>query len=137
MTGGFFFFLEERMDKKSGMIVLGHGSRRREVGEAFTAMVDRIAGRIPETPVLPAFFSLGEPTLAHQVGVLAARGCSRVVIMQYFLYNGVHIEQDIPAMVEELRLEYPGIEFVVQPTLQDDPAMERLVADRLLASGQS
>lgn len=125
------------MESKTGMIVLGHGSRRREVGEAFTAMVGRIAGRIPEATVLPAFFSLGEPTLADQVAVLAAQGCTRIVIMQYFLYNGVHIEQDIPAMVEKLRLEYPDLAFVVQPTLQDDPAMERLVADRLLASGQA
>ena len=123
--------------EKTGMIVLGHGSRRREVGEAFTAMVGRIAGRIPAAPVLPAFFSLGEPTLARQVGELAGQGCTRIVIMQYFLYNGVHIEQDIPAMVEELRREYPGLTFVVQPTLQDDPAMEGLVADRLLASGRS
>jgi sirohydrochlorin cobaltochelatase len=67
------------------------------------------------------------------VGVLAGQGCTRIVIMQYFLYNGVHIEQDIPAMVGELRREYPGLEFVVQPTLQDDPAMEALVVDRLQA----
>ena len=118
----------------TGMIVLGHGSRRREVGEAFTAMVERVARRMPGMTVLPAFFSLGEPTLAEQVRRLAAAGCSRIVIMQYFLYNGVHIEQDIPEMIAELRREMPGLEFVVQPTLQDDPAMETLIADRLLAA---
>ena len=118
----------------TGMIVLGHGSRRREVGEAFTAMVERVARRMPGMTVLPAFFSLGEPTLADQVRRLAADGCSRIVIMQYFLYNGVHIEQDIPEMIAELRREMPGLRFVVQPTLQDDPAMERLIADRLLAA---
>ena len=118
----------------TGMIVLGHGSRRREVGEAFTAMVERVARRMPGMTVLPAFFSLGEPTLADQVRRLAAGGCSRIVIMQYFLYNGVHIEQDIPEMIAELRREMPGLQFVVQPTLQDDPAMEMLIADRLLAA---
>ena len=118
----------------TGMIVLGHGSRRREVGEAFTAMVGRVARRLPGMTVLPAFFSLGEPTLADQVRRLASDGCSRIVIMQYFLYNGVHIEQDIPEMIAELRREMPGLQFVVQPTLQDDPAMETLIADRLLAA---
>ena len=116
---------------KTGMIVLGHGSRRREVGEAFTAMVGRVARRVDGATVLPAFFSLGEPTLADQVGVLAGEGCSRIVIMQYFLYNGVHIEQDIPAMIADLRGTHPGLEFVVLPTLENDPAMERLVAERL------
>jgi len=118
----------------TGMIVLGHGSRRREVGAAFVAMVGRVAERMPFVRVLPAFFSLGEPTLADQVGVLADAGCSHIVIMQYFLYNGVHIEQDIPAMVEELQRKYPGVEFELQPTLQDDLAMERLIEARLRGS---
>ena len=118
----------------TGMIVLGHGSRRREVGEAFTAMVGRVAGQLPGMTVLPAFFSLGEPTLADQVRRLASGGCSRIVIMQYFLYNGVHIEQDIPAMVAELQRKYPGVEFELQPTLQDDLAMERLIEARLRGS---
>ncbi|NCD24488.1 MAG: hypothetical protein EOL86_02670 [Deltaproteobacteria bacterium] len=119
---------------KTGMIVLGHGSRRREVGRSFEAMVGRVAAMVPGATVLPAFFSLGEPTLAHQVGVLVGQDCARIVVMQYFLYNGVHIEQDIPSMIAELRGAYPGVEFVVLPTLENDPAMERLVAERLLGA---
>jgi len=120
---------------KTGMIVLGHGSRRAEVALQFTAMVGRVASRIAGVQVLPAFFSLGEPTLADQVRELVVRGCTRIVVMQYFLYNGVHIEQDIPQMISALREEFPGVEFVIQPTLQDDPALERLLVDRLLADG--
>lgn len=119
---------------KTGMIVLGHGSRRKEVGLTFQKMVTRVANMLPGRPVLPAFFSLGQPTLADQVRALADQGCARIVVMQYFLYNGVHIEQDIPAMVEELRQSYPDLEFVLLPTLENDPAMERLVADRLLGA---
>ncbi len=118
---------------KTGMIVLGHGSRRAEVALRFTAMVARVAERVATAAVLPAFFSLGEPTLADQVRVLAADDCRRIVVMQYFLYNGVHIEQDIPDMIAELQREFPEVEFVLQPTLQDDPALEQLIVDRLSA----
>jgi sirohydrochlorin cobaltochelatase len=121
--------------KKTGMIVLGHGSRRPEVALQFTAMVGRVADRVRDAVVLPAFFSLGEPTLADQVRVLAADGCQRIVVMQYFLYNGVHIEHDIPEMIAALQGEFPDVEFVLQSTLQDDPALERLIVDRLLADG--
>lgn len=116
---------------KTGMIVLGHGSRRQEVGAAFSEMVGRVGKRMPGRIVVPAFFSLGEPTLVQQVRTLVNGGCTRIVVMQYFLYNGVHIEQDIPAMVGELQSEFQDITFVVQPTLQDDPAMEQLIVDRL------
>jgi sirohydrochlorin cobaltochelatase len=114
------------------MIVLGHGSRRKEVASSFTAMVERVARQIEHGPVLPAFFSLGEPTLADQVRVLASQGCTRIVVMQYFLYNGVHIEQDIPEMITGLRHEFPQVRFTLQPTLENDPALERLIVDRLL-----
>lgn len=117
--------------EKTGMIVLGHGSRRREVGETFEAMVGRVARRIPDTEVLPAFFSLGVPTLADQVRALAARDCTTIIIMQYFLYDGVHIAHDIPQMLSELKAELPHLVFVLQPTLQDDPAMEDLLVARL------
>jgi sirohydrochlorin cobaltochelatase len=117
------------------MIVLGHGSRRMEVAQRFTAMVGRVADQIRDAEVLAAFFSLGEPTLADQVRTLAAQGCRRIVVMQYFLYNGVHIEQDIPEMIAALQEEFPQVEFVLQSTLQDDPALERLIVHRLLADG--
>lgn len=117
-----------------GMIVLGHGSRRTEVGTAFEALVARVARNIPGYPVVPAFFSLGAPTLKDQVRLLVGDGRTRIVILQYFLYNGVHIEHDIPAMIAELRQEFPFVTFEVQSTLQDDPAMERLLVDRLVAA---
>lgn len=117
---------------KTGMIVLGHGSRRSKVTSAFKAMVSRVAAMIPNTLVLPAFFSLSAPTLKEQVQVLATAGCARIVIMQYFLCNGVHIDQDIPAEITLLRQEYPQVRFVVLPTLEGDPALEQLLVNRLL-----
>lgn len=122
---------------KTGMIVLGHGSRRREVAQRFTAMIGRVADRIGDAVVLPAFFSLGEPTLGDQVRALVAQGCRRIVVMQYFLYNGVHIEQDIPEMIAGLHGEFPEVEFVIQPTLEDDPALEQLIVHRLLGDGNA
>lgn len=119
---------------KLGMIVLGHGSRRAEVGTAFESLVARVGAGIADYPVLPAFFSLGSPTLADQVRQLVGSGCTRILILQYFLYNGTHIEQDIPAMVTDLRKEFPAVRFDVLPTLQDDPALERLLINRLMAA---
>lgn len=117
--------------KKTGMIVLGHGSRRREAARQFEEMVRRVAGSLPQVVVVPAFFSLGQPDLPTQVQILESHGCGRIVIMPYFLYNGVHIEKDIPALLAELERRYPHLDFVLQPTLENDPAMERLVLERL------
>lgn len=119
--------------KKTGMIVLGHGSRRREVAHRFEEMVRRVAAHLPQVVVLPAFFSLGQPDLPTQVRALDEKACVRIVIMPYFLYNGVHMEKDIPALLTELEQTYPHMDFVLQPTLENDPAMERLILERLQA----
>ncbi|HKK32455.1 MAG TPA: CbiX/SirB N-terminal domain-containing protein [Desulfomicrobiaceae bacterium] len=116
---------------ETGIIILGHGSRKREVGDTFNALVRRIAKRTPGAAVVPAFFSLGTPTLSDQVGVLVDRGAERVVIMPYFLYNGVHVETDIPALVGRLEHKYPQVRFKVLPTLENDPELENLLVDRV------
>lgn len=116
---------------QTGMIVLGHGSRRGEVGASFKAMVERIAKRLGAGPVLPAFFSLSKPTLSEQITFLIKQGCTRIVVMQFFLCNGVHIEKDIPEEIQAWQQRYPHVDFILLPTLEGDPALEQLVAKRL------
>ena len=127
------FFAGESKMMKTGMIVLGHGCRRPQVARDFEGMVERIAALVSGALVLPAFFSLGEPTLPQQCKVLVDQGCTRIVVMPFFLFNGVHVEQDIPALVNDLQNQYMGVSFVVLSTLAGDPALEQLVAQRLLA----
>lgn len=116
---------------ETGIIILGHGSRRPEVGESFRILVDRIRERVSDAAVVPAFFSLGTPTLSGQVGELVEGGATRIVIMPYFLYNGVHVETDIPALVARLEQKFPHVRFTVLPTLENDPGLEDLLVGRV------
>jgi len=122
---------------ETGIIILGHGSRRKEVGHSFRVLVDRIAKRVPGAGVVPAFFSLGTPTLEQQVDLLLGRGVTRIVIMPYFLYNGVHVEKDIPALVAGLKREHPDVRFSVLGTLENDPGLEDLLVDRVASFGEN
>lgn len=120
---------------KTGIVILGHGSRKKTVGDSFRILVDRIAGRTPGAMVVPAFFSLGTPTLDEQVAVLVDEGASMIVIMPYFLYNGVHVEVDIPALVSRLENKYAHVRFKVLPTLENDPGLEDLLVNRVAPFG--
>ena len=120
---------------KTGIVILGHGSRKKTVGDSFRILVDRIAGRTPGAMVVPAFFSLGTPTLDEQVAVLVDEGASMIVIMPYFLYNGVHVEVDIPALVSRLEHKYSHVRFKVLPTLENDPGLEDLLVNRVAPFG--
>ncbi len=54
--------------------------------------------------------------------------------MPYFLYSGQHVTHDIPALLDECRRQFPGVAFDVLPTLENDPAIEDLVLERLTAA---
>lgn len=117
---------------RTGILVLSHGSTRPETNRGFVALVDRVAARLGNQDVLPAFFSLASPTIADQVAVLVARGHKRIVLMPYFLYSGMHVTHDIPELLDACRQQHPGVELTLLPSLEDDPAVEEVVADRLL-----
>jgi precorrin-8X/cobalt-precorrin-8 methylmutase len=113
------------------ILVVSHGCRRPEVNQRFIALVERIASRLGDVEVLPALFSHGPPSIFDQVAVLAARGQRRIVLMPYFLYSGRHITVDIPPLLDECRQKFPQVELEMLPTLENEPAVEDVVVERL------
>ncbi len=95
-------------------------------------MVDRIAARLGMSQVLPAFFALVRPNIQDQVAELASRSVHRVVIMPYFLFQGQHVNIDIPNILSQCRECFPHVTLELMPTLENDPAVESVVVERLL-----
>jgi len=53
------------------------------------------------------------------------------LLMPYFLYSGQHVTVDIPALLDECRRRSPQVALELLPTLENDPALEDLVVERL------
>ncbi len=120
------------MNDTCGIIILGHGTRRKEAGETFFALVDKVALRISHARVVPACFSCGTPSLPEQARQLAGAGCTTIIIFPYFLLSGKHIAEELPGFVEDLIKEFPHIGFELLATMEDEPLLEELVVTRLL-----
>ena len=114
-----------------GILVVGHGSPRREANDGFIALVGRIAGRLGGVTVLPTFFSIARPSIEDRVAELASQGVRRVVLLPYFLYSGQHVTGDIPELLAKCRREHPQLDISVLPTLENEPLLEDLLVDRL------
>lgn len=113
------------------ILMVAHGSPRQQVNEGFTAMVNRIAARIGAR-ILPTFFSLANPDIAQQIARLAGEGVRRILLMPYFLYYGQHVAKDIPALLDQCRKKFPEVAIEILPSLEGEPALEDIVADRLM-----
>ncbi len=117
--------------KKPGVLLVSHGSPREEANAGFCQMVANIAARADGLIIKPTFFSIARPSIEDRIAELAEEGVNHVYVVPYFLFNGQHVRVDIPAQIELCMQKHPGIKIDVMPTLQNEPAMEEIMLDRL------
>ena len=115
---------------KTGLVVFAHGSRVEAANEAVRAVASALARAGPFEKVEAAFLELGRPDLAGAVQRLAADGARRVLIIPYFLTLGIHLERDLPAIVDAIAKSHEGVAIRVTSPLDGHPALVRILEDR-------
>jgi sirohydrochlorin ferrochelatase len=114
----------------TGIVVFAHGSRVESANEAVRAVATRLARAGPYDRVEAAFLELGVPDLEGAVVQLAQKGATRIVVIPYFLTLGMHLERDLPAIVDRIRTHQPNLEIVTAPPLDGHPALLEILLDR-------
>ena len=115
----------------TGIIVFAHGSRIESANQAVRGVVAAmLRPHGPYEHVEAAFLELGEPDLAGAATRLAGAGVGRILVIPYFLTLGLHMERDLPRLVEETASRFPGVEFLVSPPLDGHPALAQILIDR-------
>ncbi|MCL0058127.1 precorrin-8X methylmutase [Dehalococcoidia bacterium] len=119
--------------KKTGAIILAHGSRNgREVSEILGEISRKVKECLPSHMKLVwAAMQFNHPNLEEAINILVREGVERVVIMPYFLFEGIHVTKDIPDLVNDIKQTYPEVEFVLAKTLGVDEPLIDLVVRRI------
>ena len=119
--------------QRTAVVILGHGSRAPEAA----GLLDWVAGRLAadvRLPVMAASLQFNQPTLADCCRQLVAGGARRIVIAPYFLFEGNHMQRDIPGELAGLRAELDGVELVLAAPLgADERLLESLLGRRKLS----
>jgi sirohydrochlorin ferrochelatase len=113
----------------TGYIVFAHGSSIESANEAVRKVAADMARRGALDPVEAAFLEGGQPDLAGALNAMADR-VSRVIVVPYFLTLGLHLQRDLPRLIDEVRRAHPGVEILVTPPLDEHPAMVDALLDR-------
>jgi sirohydrochlorin ferrochelatase len=122
------------MTAGAGYIVFAHGSSVESANEAVRSVAVDMARRGELDHVIAAFLEGGRPDLKTAVRELAGRpGITRVVVVPYFLTLGLHLQRDLPRLVEEARRANPGLDIEVTAPLDGHPAMAEALVDRVRA----
>ena len=114
----------------TGYVVFAHGSSVEPANQAVRNAAAEMSRRGGYKTVEAAFLGGGRPDLKEAVQALAAGGIARIVVIPYFLTLGLHLERDLPVLIEELRLTHPLLEITVTPPLDAHPALIDVLLDR-------
>src|SRR6266404_6130274 len=106
-----------RDEVKSGVLVVGHGSRRQEANEDVREAARRIAERGGFPLVEAAFLEIEHPDIGEGFARLVQRGAREITVHPYFLSPGRHTRGDIPVEVEQAAKLHSGINYRITEPL--------------------
>jgi sirohydrochlorin ferrochelatase len=120
-----------------GIIVFAHGSRVESANDAVRNVAAELAraGGFPH--VEAAFLELGKPDLAGAAGRLAAAGVDSIAVIPYFLTLGLHMERDLPPLIENISNTYNGLQIAVTEPLDGHPGLVQALLDRAMSALRS
>ena len=113
----------------TGYVVFAHGSSVESANEAVRTVAAEMARRGGLETVEAAFLEGGKPDLAGALEAMAGK-VTRVIVVPYFLTLGLHLQRDLPRLIEQVKRAHPGLTIEVTPPLDQHPAMVDALLDR-------
>ncbi|HEX3016141.1 MAG TPA: CbiX/SirB N-terminal domain-containing protein [Desulfobacteria bacterium] len=115
---------------KSMIVVLGHGSRAAEHNQGLMQVVEMVRSKT-DLPVTAAFMENCRPNVDTVIRGAAAEGYQRFIVMPLFLFRGIHVQQDVPKEIVDIKRDLPELEVIFTGHLGPDPKIAEIVWDRV------
>lgn len=119
----------------TALLAVAHGSPDPRAEPVLEALVARVRAERPGLVARLAHLGHTDPDVRTAARSLAANGVRRIVVVPLLLTAAYHARADLPALLDGLRIELPGIEFVQTPVLGPHPLLFSLLRRRLAESG--
>ena len=114
-----------------GIIIVDHGSKVAAANERLERLCEGYATtRAPKHWVVrPAHMELASPSIGEAFDALVEAGCATIVCHPFFLSQGRHVREDVPALLDEAGARHPTVTYSLTPPLGEAPALLDLVHD--------
>ncbi|PIN21827.1 hypothetical protein CDL12_05460 [Handroanthus impetiginosus] len=130
-NGGGFRKELQNVGESDGVIIVDHGSRRRESNLMLNEFVVMFREKTKYPIVEPAHMELAEPSIKDAFDSCVQQGALRVIVSPFFLFPGRHWHQDIPSLTAEAAKQHPGVSYVITAPLGLHELLVDVVNDRI------
>lgn len=116
------------MDK--GLLLVGHGSRSLDAQDTFEKIVEMVREKSEYALVEGAHMEICKPDIPTVVKGMVEKNTKEILIVPYFLYEGIHIKEDIPQIINKLAEDYKNVEFKLGRPIGAEPLLVDIILDR-------
>lgn len=113
------------------ILILAHGSRETKTLETLQKITDMTKAQLPGVMIETAYMEFSNINLEKGLDMLIEKGADDITVVPYFLFEGVHIREDIPEEIKEYIGKHPGVKVNLGNTLGADQRLADILADRI------
>ncbi len=116
---------------ETGIILLGHGSRSKDAQLVVNDLVVQIKRTGLFDFVTGAMLQFNKPDLAVAMSEVVSMGVKKIIVVPLFIFKGIHMQEDIPEILEQERKKYPMIEIQLANNIGSDDRLTDILIDRI------
>lgn len=113
------------------VILLGHGSRVKNAGRSMEMVATMLKEKYGYSIVETCHMSRLGPHFPEAFDKCLANGARHILLIPYFLHEGVHMKMDIPGMMQACVAKHPEVRLVMGKHLGFDTLLADLVQKRI------
>jgi sirohydrochlorin ferrochelatase len=115
----------------SAVLLIAHGSRRREANDDLMRLAELLRPRWVDGPVEIAYLELAEPTIPQGLEACVRQGATEIRMSPYFLSEGAHVTEDLTRFRDEFASAHPEVRVLLCPPLGLHPLIVEVVLQRI------
>jgi len=129
--------VSQRHGAGDAIVIFAHGAKDPQWARPMQRIQGAVRRLLPGTPVELAFLERMAPTLEAAVGDLARQGARRITVVPLFLAPGGHVKEDLPALIESLQTQHPGLRLTATAPIGEDDELLGAIAQWVVRKHQS
>lgn len=114
-----------------GILILAHGSREKSTENTLKEIVSMLKEMMNDYIIETAFLQFSDVNLEAGLDKLKSQGVNDIKVVPYFLFDGVHIREDIPGEINTYLENNKDIKISMGKTLGTDKRLAEILADRV------
>jgi len=114
-----------------GVLILAHGSREKSTEDTLSIIMKMLRQELNLENIESAYLQFSENNLEKGLLKFINKGITDIKVIPYFLFEGIHIKEDIPKEIDEFLKKYPGVKISFGHTLGADKRLAETLADRV------